>query len=227
MLRVEQLCKVYPQAQQPVEVFSDLSFVVGAGEQLTLMGPSGEGKSTLLQLLGCLDRPTSGRYWLDGREVSGLPEEELAAIRNTRIGFVFQSSFFVDYLDLAENVALPGLYARQFSMKECNRRAGELLEQVGLGHRRRHLPAALSGGERQRAAIARALFNSPALLLADEPTGNLDAANTRQIMARIGALSKSGITVVLVTHDETVAAYADRVMDLHGGQLVERNRAVY
>ncbi|MEM1112304.1 MAG: ABC transporter ATP-binding protein [Pseudomonadota bacterium] len=225
MLRAESLCKVYPHPRRPVEVLQDLSLEVPTGEHMTLMGPSGEGKSTLLQLLGCLDRPTSGRYWLEGREVSALDEEALAGIRNARIGFVFQSSFFVDYLDLTDNVALPGIYARTSGAAVCRERAQELLAQLGLAHRSTHRPAELSGGERQRAAIARALFNRPGLLLADEPTGNLDADNTRQIMARIAALRDEGITVVLVTHDKEVAAYADRVLQLSAGRLTEASLA--
>jgi putative ABC transport system ATP-binding protein len=225
MLRIENFCKTYPQALQPVQVFHDLSFEVATGELVVLMGPSGEGKSTLLQLLGCLDRPTSGDYWLQGREVSRLPEEELAAVRKQQIGFVFQSSYFVDYLNLVENVALPGLYARGMSTHACHQRATMLLEQVGLGHRTTHIPAALSGGERQRAAIARALFNQPGLLLADEPTGNLDGENTRQIMARLTQLNEAGITIVLVTHDEAVASYAHRVLELTNGELREQTHA--
>jgi len=225
MLKVEGLSKVYPHPQAPVEVFRDLDLSVAAGEHVSLMGPSGEGKSTLLQLLGCLDRPSGGRYWLDGGEVTRLADEELARVRNRRIGFVFQSSFFVDYLDLVDNIALPGIYAGQYPAHRCRERAAELLDEVGLGHRLRHRPAALSGGERQRAAIARALFNRPALLLADEPTGNLDAENTAQIMRRLCALGDSGITLVLVTHDESVAGYADRILHLRGGELVERGRA--
>jgi len=224
MLKVDGLGKYYPHPERPVDVFRNLSFQVETAEHVTLMGPSGEGKSTLLHLLGCLDRPSEGRYWLAGRELTRLTEEELAAVRNRHIGFIFQSSFFIDHLDLSENVALPGLYGKRLGAGACRARAKALLEEVGLGHRRHHRPAALSGGERQRAAIARALFNEPTLLLADEPTGNLDARNTRVIMQRLRSLDAAGITVVLVTHDAAVAAYADRVLDLRGGKLQERRR---
>lgn len=225
MLRIQALGKTYSQVAQPVSVFTDLSLEIQAGEMVALMGSSGEGKTTLLQILGCLDRPDSGEYWLAGRELSGLPEEELAAVRNRQIGFVFQSSYFVDYLNLVENVALPGLYGQGMAGRAGERRAGQLLDEVGLGHRKRHVPAELSGGERQRAAIARALFNNPDLLLADEPTGNLDAANTRQVMSRLTALNDAGLTILLVTHDDAVASYAGRVLELSGGELRERARA--
>ncbi|TGD75324.1 ABC transporter ATP-binding protein [Mangrovimicrobium sediminis] len=226
MLRIEGLGKRYPHPERPVEVFSDLALDVPRGQFVSLMGPSGEGKSTLLHLLGCLDRPSAGRYWLEGIEVSGLPEEALAAVRNRKIGFVFQSSHFVDYLDLRENVALPGFYGRDSDMRACYARAGQLLEDVGLGHRLHHRPAALSGGERQRAAVARALFNRPCLVLADEPTGNLDTENSRLLLTRLRELADSGITVVMVTHDEQAAGFADRVIDLAAGELRERNGAL-
>jgi putative ABC transport system ATP-binding protein len=225
MLSIRGLRKTYAQVAQPVAVFSDLSLDIQSGDMVALMGSSGEGKTTLLQILGCLDRPDGGEYWLAGRELSRLPEEELAAVRNRQIGFVFQSSYFVDYLNLVENVALPGLYGEGVAGRAGERRAGQLLDEVGLGHRKRHVPAELSGGERQRAAIARALFNRPDLLLADEPTGNLDAENTRQVMSRLAALNEDGLTVLLVTHDESVASYARRVLELAGGELRERPRA--
>ena len=219
IIRTESLSKVYQQGVRAVPVLRDLSLAIADGEFIALMGTSGAGKTTLMNILGCLDRPSSGQYWLDGTEVSGFEEEDLAVLRNQKLGFVFQTSHFVDYLDLAENVALPGFYARRRPAGTQRRRALELLGQVGLGHRTDHVPAALSGGERQRVAIARALFNEPSVILADEPTGNLDAENTERVMQLFEQLSRAGKTLVLVTHDRAVAGRAGRTIELHGGTV--------
>lgn len=217
MIVADQLSKSYDQGHRHVDVLQGLSLRVAAGEFVAISGRSGAGKSTLLQLLGCLDNPTSGRYWLAGDEVSELTEAELAKVRNQRIGFVFQTSHFIDYLDLVDNVALHGFYAADYDEPACRSRARNLLREVGLGHRLTHKPAELSGGERQRAALARALFGNPNLILADEPTGNLDAENAA-VLARIMLdLNRNGITILLVTHDPEMAQIAGRQLRLEDG----------
>jgi len=217
MIRALGLTRIHRHGGATVTALDGLDLTVARGEFVALMGPSGSGKSTLLQLLGCLDTPSAGGYWLDGTAVAGLDEPALARVRNRRIGFVFPASHFVDYLDLADNVALPGLYGP--GPGPGRRRALALLDAVGLGERCDHLPAALSGGERQRAAIARALFNGPDLILADEPTGNLDAANAAQVLDLLASLNARGLTLVMVTHDPGVARRAGRVLHLAAGRL--------
>lgn len=230
MIAATGLNKIYRENGREVSVFDALDLHCAAGEYIALMGPSGAGKTSLLQLLGCLDRPDSGQYLLDGETVSHLEEEALAEIRNRKIGFVFQTNHFVDYLDLVENVALPGFYQSNTHSNgiasstagAINARATKLLCDVGLSHRLDHLPQQLSGGERQRAAIARALFNEPRLLLADEPTGNLDTQNSERILALIESLLTPAMTVIMVTHDTAVANRAQRQLELRDGQLRER-----
>lgn len=221
MIEANAICKAYRQAKRRVPVLDRLSVQIDAGEFVAIVGPSGAGKSTLLQVLGCLDTPCSGEYWLNGREVSRLSEPELAAVRNRSIGFVFQSSHFVDYLDLVDNVALQGFYAPDYDAARSRSRAVELLRQVGLEHRLDHRPAELSGGERQRAALARALFNEPRLLLADEPSGNLDGANTEHLRNLLLEQNRAGITIVVVTHDPDMTIAAGRRLELDRGQLRE------
>ena len=221
MIVAEHLNKTYHQGTRQVDVLDDLSINVAAGEFVAITGRSGAGKSTLLQVLGCLDVPTSGRYWLAGDEVSHLDETALAKVRNQRIGFIFQTSHFIDYLDLVDNVALHGFYAADYDEEQCRARARELLTDVGLGHRLHHLPAELSGGERQRAAVARALFGEPDLILADEPSGNLDRENAERLGEILTALHGQGITILLVTHDGDMARYASRQLRLEDGVLVE------
>ena len=219
MIIADRINKAYEQGHRRVAVLRNLSLQVESGEFVAISGRSGAGKSTLLQLLGCLDNPSSGRYWLGGDEVSEMSEAELARIRNRKIGFVFQTSHFIDYLDLVDNVALHGFYAQEYDEPSCRARARALLDEVGLGHRLSHKPAELSGGERQRAALARALFGNPKLILADEPTGNLDSENAA-ILARIMLeLNRKGITILLVTHDSDMARIAQRQLRLVDGGL--------
>jgi putative ABC transport system ATP-binding protein len=219
MIVAEHLCKSYDLGHRRVRVLNDLSLRVSAGDFVAITGRSGAGKSTLLQLLGCLDTPSSGEYRLAGSPVSRLSESELAEVRNKRIGFIFQTSHFIDYLDLVDNVALHGFYAGDYDEPACRRRARELLTDVGLAHRLTHKPAELSGGERQRAAVARALFGNPDLILADEPTGNLDGKNGAVFASLMRDLNRDGITILMVTHDTTMARIAARQLDLRDGQL--------
>lgn len=221
MISVTNLQKSYHQATRRVDVLADLNLEVAAGEFISITGESGAGKSTLLQVLGCLDIPSSGSYCLAGKEVAELTEVELAAVRNEHIGFIFQTSHFIDYLDLVDNVALHGFYAPDYDEDRCRHRATELLTEVGLGHRLHHLPAELSGGERQRAAVARALFGAPALILADEPTGNLDRDNSSRMAQLLMSLNRAGMTILLVTHDTRLADIAARRLHLAGGKLLD------
>lgn len=219
MIVAEHLCKSYDLGHRRVRVLHDLSLRVSTGDFVAITGRSGAGKSTLLQLLGCLDIPSSGEYRLAGSPVSRLSESELAEVRNKRIGFIFQTSHFIDYLDLVDNVALHGFYAGDYDEPACRRRARELLTDVGLAHRLTHKPAELSGGERQRAAVARALFGKPDLILADEPTGNLDGKNSAVFASLMRDLNRDGITILMVTHDTKMAGIAARQLDLRDGQL--------
>ncbi len=219
MIVAEHLSKSYELGHRQVRVLNDLNLHVPAGDFVAITGGSGAGKSTLLQLLGCLDIPSSGEYLLAGNAVSRLSESELAEVRNKRIGFIFQTSHFIDYLDLVDNVALHGFYAGDYDEPACRRQARELLTEVGLSHRLTHKPAELSGGERQRAAVARALFGNPDLILADEPTGNLDGKNGAVFAGLMRELNQDGITILMVTHDVTMAGIAARQLDLRDGQL--------
>jgi putative ABC transport system ATP-binding protein len=215
---LERVAKVYPRGAGEVAALVDVTLRVRAGESVAVTGPSGSGKSTLLSILGCLDRPTSGRYALDGVAVAGLTDPELSRLRNRRIGFVFQSFHLIPQLTVAENVETPLLYG-PVPVKEWRPRAMSCLEKVGLAHRADHRPAELSGGEAQRAAIARALVCEPALLLADEPTGNLDSATGEDIAALLGALHREGRTLVVVTHNEALARRAQRIVRLRDGRM--------
>ncbi len=220
-LPILELCgveKVYGTAANPLRVLSGIDLRVDAGEYVAVTGPSGSGKSTLLNILGCLDSPTRGSYRIRGQDVSRLDDKALSQVRNARIGFVFQSFQLVSHLTVQENVELPLFYARKAAGAR-RARARELIEQVGLTPRAGHVPAQLSGGERQRAAIARALANEPALLLADEPTGNLDSATSQEILALFHALHDRGGTLVLITHDPGIAAGAPRRVRLRDGRI--------
>ncbi len=213
------LTKVYGEGEGRVEALVGATFDVAAGEWVSVEGPSGSGKSTLMNLLGLLDRPTSGSYLLDGREVSRLRGGELARARRDTIGFVFQSYNLLPRQTAHKNVELPMVYAG-VGRKERKRRAAEALERVDLLERSHHKPPELSGGQKQRVAIARALVNRPALLLADEPTGNLDTASGKAILDPFGELNDAGVTLVVVTHDEEVAAQAGRIIEVRDGRVV-------
>ncbi|MFD8381686.1 ABC transporter ATP-binding protein [Streptomyces sp. NPDC059679] len=218
VLRTVGLARVYGEDESAVWAVDGVDLDVPTGQTLAVTGPSGCGKSTLLQLLGGLDRPTEGEVWLGGRRVDDLGERALARLRRRAVGFVFQAYHLMDELTAAENVELPALLAGA-SPRTARRRAAELLDQVGLADRARHLPSELSGGQRQRVAIARALVNKPLVVLADEPTGNLDSAATHDILRLFDELRAAGQTLVMVTHDERVAATADRIVSLRDGTL--------
>lgn len=223
LVRVEQLSRTYHLGSTAVYALSNVSLTIDPGECVALMGPSGSGKSTLMHLLGCLDRPTSGRYFFEGRDVSRLQASERARLRNRRIGFIFQSFNLLPRLTALQNVALPLLYGDRArnAPSDPQAPARKALARVGLADRADHRPTQLSGGQQQRVAIARALVADPLLILADEPTGNLDSASGAHIMEELVRLSQAGQAVVVVTHDAQVAAYAHRIVHLRDGQLVE------
>jgi len=216
LIRLEAITRVYRMGDVEVRALAGVTLDLAAGEFTAIMGASGSGKSTLMNLLGCLDRPTSGRYRLDGQEVSHLSNDELARIRNQTIGFVFQSFNLLSRTSALENVELPLLYAN-VPGPERHARARAALERVGLGERADHHPNQMSGGQQQRVAIARALVNRPPVLLADEPTGNLDSRTSEDVMALFQELGRSGITVILVTHEPDIAAFAGRVITMRDG----------
>jgi putative ABC transport system ATP-binding protein len=223
ILRTRGLEMHYGRGEGLVCALDAVELDVAAGETLAVMGPSGCGKSTLLHLLGGLERPSAGEVWLAGRRIDQLGEKALARMRRHAIGFVFQAFHLMDELTAAENVELPALLAGS-SPRAARRRAAELLEQVGLTDRAEHLPSALSGGQRQRVAIARALSNEPLVVLADEPTGNLDTAATLDVLRLLDSLRGAGQTLVIVTHEERVAATADRLISMRDGAFVEETR---
>jgi len=216
MLELENVTKVYKAGQTEVPALRGISCRIKAGEMVSIVGPSGSGKSTLMNIIGCLDRPTSGKYRLEGIEVDTLNDNQLAEIRNRKIGFVFQSFNLLPRVTALANVELPLVYAGAGNRRQ---KAQQLLESVGLGHRVNHTPAELAGGEQQRVAIARALVNNPALILADEPTGNLDTQTSNEIMLIFKRLNEQGMTIVLVTHEPDIAAYTQRTIRVRDGQL--------
>jgi putative ABC transport system ATP-binding protein len=222
IIRLDEIRKSYFMGSQAIPVLKGITLDIFRNEYVALMGPSGSGKSTLMNILGCLDSPTGGKYILNGKDVSKMPDDDLAEVRNTEIGFVFQQFNLLPRLSAAENVALPLIYAG-ISKKERMERALEALNKVGLADRSHHKSNELSGGQIQRVAIARALVNNPSLLLADEPTGNLDSKTSIEVMEIFGKIRDAGNTVVLVTHEEDIAAYAHRVVRLRDG-LVESDR---
>jgi putative ABC transport system ATP-binding protein len=223
LLELDAVTKTYHLGDVPVQVLHGVSLLVEAGESVAIMGASGSGKSTLMNILGCLDRPSSGSYLLDGRDVSRLNRGDLAEVRNRTIGFVFQNFNLLSRTSALENVELPLIYAG-VTTRERSRRAKSALEKVGLADRLDHHPSQLSGGQQQRVAIARALVTSPKLILADEPTGNLDSRTSIEIMALFQELGDSGITVVLVTHENDIATYARRVIVLKDGLVQDDHR---
>jgi putative ABC transport system ATP-binding protein len=223
VVRARSLRKDYGSGEGLVRAVDGIDLDVIRGETVAVMGPSGCGKSTLLHLLGGLDRPTAGELWLAGQRIDEMSERALAQLRRSDVGFVFQAFQLMDELTVLENVELPALLAGR-SPRAARHRAAELLEQVGLAQRTAHLPAALSGGQRQRAAIARALANDPVIVFADEPTGNLDSVATTELLRLFDALRASGLTLVTVTHDERVAATADRLISMRDGAFVGDTR---
>jgi ABC-type lipoprotein export system ATPase subunit len=226
ILRTRQLEKEYGRGAGLVRALDGVELDVAAGETLAVMGPSGCGKSTLLHLLGGLERPSGGEVWLAGSRIDRLSERALARLRRRAIGFVFQAFHLMEELTAVENVELPALLAGR-SPRAARRRAAELLDQVGLTDRAKHLPSALSGGERQRVAIARALSNEPLVVLADEPTGNLDSAATLDVLRLLDSLRAAGQTLLIVTHDARIAATADRLITMRDGALVEETRLTH
>ncbi|MEN6314923.1 MAG: ABC transporter ATP-binding protein [Clostridiaceae bacterium] len=224
MISLKNIYKTYNMGENNVNALSGISLEIAAHEFVAIVGPSGSGKSTLMNILGCLDAPTSGSYMLDGNEISGMSDNELAEIRNTRIGFIFQGFNLLKKLTSIENVELPLVY-QGVSQKDRHLRSIEALEAVGLGDRIKHTPNELSGGQQQRVAIARALVSNPPILLADEPTGNLDSKSGQEIMNIMHDLHKKGNTIVLITHDNHIAMQAERVIRIIDGQISEDREA--
>ena len=218
LIQITNIKRDFVLGNEVVYVLKGIDLEINKGEYVALMGPSGSGKSTLMNLLGCLDTPTSGSYILNGKDVSKMHDDELAEIRNNEIGFVFQTFNLLPRTTALDNVALPMVYAG-FSKSERKVRAEEVLNQVGLADRMDHQPNQLSGGQRQRVAVARALVNNPSIILADEPTGNLDSKTSEEIMKLFGDIHKLGNTVIVVTHEEEVAAYAHRIIRLRDGMI--------
>ena len=218
ILKLTDICKDYQQGKEPVRVLKNINMTVHKGDYLAIMGPSGSGKTTLMNLIGCLDVPTSGTYELEGQNLKNLSDDQLADIRNKHIGFVFQSFHLLPKMDAMENVALPLLYAG-VPLKERQQRAEEALKAVGLEDRIHFLPNQLSGGQCQRVAIARAMVGKPTMLLADEPTGALDTKSGNQIMDIFRQLSNDGMTIIMITHEQAVAECADKIYHILDGEL--------
>ncbi len=220
MIELSHITKSYRMGGTDITVLSDVSLKVGSGELIAIMGPSGSGKSTIMNMLGCLDRPTSGSYRFEGREISSMTDDELASIRNVKIGFVFQTFNLLPRFSALKNVEVPLIYSG-VPAKLRRERALPLLQQVGLGERLHHKPTELSGGQQQRVAIARALVNHPMLLLADEPTGNLDSRSGKEILDLLLGLNQQGVTVIIVTHDQNVAARCKRIISVKDGRIID------
>jgi len=220
MIVIQELGKIYKTGLVEVEALKNVNLEIKKEEFISIMGPSGSGKSTFMNIIGCLDRPTSGKYSLDGVSIQGLDENQLSAIRNKKIGFVFQSFNLLARTTALKNVELPMMYAG-VSAKERRKKALEVLDRVGLSDRVHHKPNELSGGQKQRVAIARALVNDPAIILADEPTGNLDTRSGEEIMGIFQQLNKEGATIILVTHELDIAEHSKRVVTFRDGELIE------
>ncbi|MBP2648554.1 MAG: transporter related protein [Gemmatimonadetes bacterium] len=225
IIRIRDLTRHYEMGTETVQALRGVSLDIGRNEYLAIMGPSGSGKSTMMNMIGCLDTPTGGEYWLNGQEVSQLSDDQLARVRNKEIGFVFQTFNLLPRATSLHNVELPLVYAG-VSSRERRSRASAALGRVGLGNRMDHRPNELSGGQRQRVAIARALVNEPSILLADEPTGNLDSTTSEEIMQVFAELHRQGQTIIMVTHEADIAAHADRTVVLRDGK-VETDRATH
>jgi len=222
VIRIENLVRIYQMGEVEVRALDGVSLSIAPGEFVAVMGPSGSGKSTFMNIVGCLDRPTSGRYFLDGHDVSELDRDERAEIRNSKIGFVFQAFNLLARTSALENVELPLIYSGDgHSARQRAEKARRCLEMVGLSGREDHVPSQLSGGQQQRVAIARALINEPKLMLADEPTGNLDTKTSEEVMAVFQDLNRQGKTVVVITHEQDISDYAKRVVVFRDGKLVE------
>lgn len=220
VIKIENMTKVYQMGKTEVHALGGISFSIQTGGYWAIMGPSGSGKSTLLNQIGCLDRPTSGRYWLEGQDVSELDDDQLSDVRLSKIGFIFQSFNLVPQLTVRENIEMP-LYYLGYSPHESSEKAADLAENVGLADRLNHRPMELSGGQQQRVAIARALVNNPAILLADEPTGNLDSKTGEQIMELLSELNNNGKTIIMVTHESYISKHARHQLHVLDG-LIDR-----
>ena len=223
MIKIEKLSKIYGEGEIAVRALDNISFEVKTGEFVAIMGPSGSGKSTLMNILGCLDTPNIGDYFLDNMKVSELSEKKLAKIRNKKIGFIFQTFNLLPRLSAQKNVEQPMIY-KGIPRKERENKAKMVLEEVGLGERINHKPSELSGGQRQRVAIARSLVNDPQIILADEPSGNLDSESEEDILEILTNLNQSGITVIMVTHDKKVAQYSERVVYFRDGKIIREEK---
>jgi putative ABC transport system ATP-binding protein len=218
IIELKNICREFVLGDEVIQALREINLNIYKNEYVALMGPSGSGKSTLMNLIGCLDTPTSGQYFLDGKDVSKLHDNSLAEVRNKQIGFIFQTFNLIPRLTALENVALPLIYAG-WGKKQREERAIEVIRQVGLGDRMKHKPNELSGGQRQRVAVARALVNHPSLILADEPTGNLDSKISYEIMTLFEEIHKNGNTIVVVTHEEEIASYTHRIVRLRDGMI--------
>lgn len=221
ILELNNISKIYDLGEVKVNALDDISFRCQKGEAVSIMGHSGSGKSTLMNIIGCLDRPTGGSYCLEGQDVSSLTDNQLAVIRNQKLGFVFQSYNLLPKMTALENVELPMVYAGQHHRKQ---NALAALEAVGIAKRANHRPTEMSGGEQQRVAIARALINNPRIILADEPTGNLDTQSSHNIMDALLEQRKKGITIIIVTHEEDIASFTERTIYLRDGKIIEEKR---
>jgi len=220
MITLKNLSKVYRTTEVETTALRDMNLEIRKGEFVAVMGPSGCGKSTFLNIVGMLDSPSAGEFWFDGQNIAGYPEAQLAQLRKNAIGFVFQSFNLIDELNVLENVELALLYHSEVSSAERRKRANEALERVKIGHRARHMPAQLSGGQQQRVAVARAVVARPKLILADEPTGNLDTTNGEEVMQLLTELNDEGTTIAMVTHSHSHAEYAHRIVNLLDGAIV-------